>query len=442
MRPFLSVSTALAWALSWSLVAVSFAKPVGDSKTLVLLDDLANRSEYSIFLDSLTARGHRLFVHTVAQISTTVPLLVYGDLAFSHVVILASKVSTFGGTVGVGGLIDYVNAGGNVLLAASSELSEVVRDFAYEFSVDFDESGTSVFDHFNSIHDSPSQIISSSFTNKTNFILSESTRQGPPVVFQGVGHKVTGKNILTFPILTASHSAYSYDSKDTDPLLGGPLLGETISLASAFQARNNARVVFVGSTSLFSNKYAKLKVPFKNSQSICGNAAFSADISKWVFQEKSVVQITNTKHHRVNETDQHGIYRIKDEMIYSATIKVWSGDAWEPFVAKDIQFEAVMLDPYIRKTMNESDGVYVARFTLPDQYGVFSFKLNYQRHGLSYISASETVQVRPFRHNQFPRFLVVAYPYYANIFSLMVAFFLFSAVFLFNKEVRPKTKTL
>ena len=43
------------------------------------------------------------------------------------------------------------------------------------------------------------------------------------------------------------------------------------------------------------------------------------------------------------------------------------------------------------------------------------------------------VSVRPFRHNEFERFLTAAYPYYASVLSTMAAFFVFSLVFLYHK---------
>ena len=43
------------------------------------------------------------------------------------------------------------------------------------------------------------------------------------------------------------------------------------------------------------------------------------------------------------------------------------------------------------------------------------------------------VSVRPYRHNEFERFLVAAYPYYMSVFSTMAAFFVFGIVFLYHK---------
>ena len=48
-------------------------------------------------------------------------------------------------------------------------------------------------------------------------------------------------------------------------------------------------------------------------------------------------------------------------------------------------------------------------------------------------AACMQVSVRPFRHNEFERFLVAAYPYYSSVFSTMAAFFLFGFAFLYHK---------
>lgn len=127
--------------------------------------------------------------------------------------------------------------------------------------------------------------------------------------------------------------------------------------------------------------------------------------------------------------------------MYTLALEELRGDRWEPFTPVDVQFEAVMLDPYIRKTMSVEGDLLVAKFKLPDHYGVYTFKVDYKRHGLTTVSNSETIQVRPYRHDQYPRFLVVARPYYANLFSLMAAFFAFTVVFLFHKSSVKKVKT-
>ena len=41
--------------------------------------------------------------------------------------------------------------------------------------------------------------------------------------------------------------------------------------------------------------------------------------------------------------------------------------------------------------------------------------------------------MRPFRHDEYERFLVAAYPYYAASLSTAAAFFLLGLVFLYGK---------
>lgn len=94
-----------------------------------------------------------------------------------------------------------------------------------------------------------------------------------------------------------------------------------------------------------------------------------------------------------------------------------------------------MLDPYIRTTLKQvasinGAGRFEVNLRLPDVYGVFTFKVNYKRSGLSYILAEDQVSIRPFRHNEYPRFLTAAYPYYASTGSMIVGFLVFCAVWL------------
>jgi oligosaccharyltransferase complex subunit beta len=46
-----------------------------------------------------------------------------------------------------------------------------------------------------------------------------------------------------------------------------------------------------------------------------GNFQFIKDLALWITQEKSVFKLDNPRHHFRNGTTQHGIYRIKDELV-------------------------------------------------------------------------------------------------------------------------------
>ena len=84
--------------------------------------------------------------------------------------------------------------------------------------------------------------------------------------------------------------------------------------------------------------------------------------------------------------------------------------------------------------MINKNGVLTAKFKIPDVYGVFKFKVDYRRLGLTSVSTVTQVSVHPLQHNQYERFIPSAYPYYASSFSMMAGVFVFAFAFLYSKE--------
>ena len=78
-------------------------------------------------------------------------------------------------------------------------------------------------------------------------------------------------------------------------------------------------------------------------------------------------------------------------------------------------------------------GTFSTSIHVPDVYGVFKLVVDYQKAGYSSIELQEEVPVRPFKHNEFERFLTAAYPFYASAASTMAAFLAFGFAFLYQK---------
>ena len=68
---------------------------------------------------------------------------------FHTVLHFLNPVSEFGGSIDVPGITNFIDGGGNVLVAADSHIGDTIRDLASECGVEFDEEGTSVIDHLN-----------------------------------------------------------------------------------------------------------------------------------------------------------------------------------------------------------------------------------------------------------------------------------------------------
>jgi len=261
--------------------------------------------------------------------------------------------------------------------------------------------------------------------------------KGPsaPVLFRGIGHASTDGTRLVTKILTAGEGAYSGElgKKVTEYPQSA---GRDTLLVTAVQARNNARAVFSGSLELFSDRFFSASVEVSGKKyAKSGNEELAVEISKWLFQERGRLRASNLTHHNQGGALNPAAYRVTDKVSFAVSIEEFDGASqqWVPFVAKDVQLEFVMIDPYIRTTLNtDGKGVYSASLVLPDVYGVFKLRVNYFKKGYSNIELSQQVSVHPFRHNEFERFIDVAYPYYLSAFSVFVAFGIFGILFLYS----------
>jgi len=169
-----------------------------------------------------------------------------------------------------------------------------------------------------------------------------------------------------------------------------------------------------------------------------GNEDLCVELSKWVFQERGRLRARELKHKLAKGGPFNPLqYRIKDEVTFSVILEEYklSEQAWVPFTADNVQLELVMIDPYIRNTLkHDGKGTYTATFALPDVYGVFKFRINYHKKGYSNLELAQQVSVHPYRHNEFERFLPVAFPYYTSAFTVFAAFFIFGVVFLYQRD--------
>ena len=129
-------------------------------------------------------------------------------------------------------------------------------------------------------------------------------------------------------------------------------------------------------------------------------------------------------------------YRIKDEIVFEVDIHEKRPDgSLTPFKASDIQLEFIRLDPYHRVFLKQegSSAAYKADLSVPDTLGIYKFKILHKRYGYSYLDEETVVSVIQFRHDEYPRFLNIAMPYYANVFLMMAEGFIFIVFFLYSE---------
>lgn len=406
----------------------------------------------------------------------------YGVRTFDNLVIFSPQKKL--GTLSKADLLHFVESGGNILLAArcvsvsllprlpslslslhtlspslySTKLTKAQREFALECGVEFEKKGNLVMDHARPIadaHDIYNAVIAATdFVDSTRVVGAAAASQ-KPVAFTGIGMTLEPSNVLGFHALVAPATAYSANPVKviTPKVIESDLLfGNEIGLVTAVQARNNARLVFAGSLDLFADKFV--------SDDAFANALFVDAISQWAFQERGVLRATNVQHRRADGSrpdkmlkdsqrpDQpltlfpdaeiardSLVYRVKDNLTYSLDLHELHDGVWVPFQAADVQLEFVMLDPHVRKTLSHDNaGHFTVTFEAPDAYGIFLFRVMYRRLGLSTVLESTQVSLRPFKHDEYERFIPAAYPYYVSAFSMMAGVFVFTLFFLFYHE--------
>ncbi|KAG7269539.1 hypothetical protein CRUP_025263 [Coryphaenoides rupestris] len=380
----------------------------GDGRTLVLLDNMNIRDTHSLFFRSLADRGFDLSFKTADDPSLS--LIKYGQFLYEHLIIFAPSVEDFGGNINVETITSFIDGGGNVLVAANSDIGDPLRELGSECGIEFDEEKTA---HTVIVAD-PENLL------KAPTIVGTPTNK--PILFKGVGMVADPENPLVLDILTGSSTSYSFFPDR--PIAQYPhAVGKNTLLIAGLQARNNARVVFSGSMLFFSDAFfnSAVQKATPGSQRMheeTGNMELAEALSRWVFKEAGVLRVGAVTHRKVGESTPPAAYTITDLVEYSVVIEMLSEGRWVPFNGDDIQLEFVRIDPFVRTYLKKKGVKYSVQFTLPDVYGVFQFK----------------VSVRPLQHTQYDRFIPSAYPYYASVFSMMGGLFFFSIVFLHMKE--------
>ncbi|KAK6087758.1 dolichyl-diphosphooligosaccharide-protein glycosyltransferase 48kD subunit [Seiridium cupressi] len=454
MRSFISFLLLL-------LAAVAQAISSSGERLLVVLDDVAEKASYSKFFGDLEARGFQITYETPK--SETLNLFRLGEREYDHLLFLPTKVKGLGPNLTPSAIVQFIDAKGNVLVALSSSKPAPTSIVSALLELDIhlppDRSGL-VVDHFNfdissaaEKHDVVLLPAPGALRPDVQDFFSPDAPADKLLAFPaGVGQTL-GSGPLLAPILRAPSTAYSYDPKEqaesVDDLFAS---GKQLSLVTTFQARNSARVTVVGSADMLTDKWfdAKVKKNGQKSSVSTLNREFAKRVSGWTFAEIGVLRVNWVEHH-LNEPGQSnqsnpGIYRIKNDVTYSISLSEYVWDTWTAFsvLEKDaLQLEFSMLSPFHRLPLklvhiSSESSAYSADFKLPDQHGIFNFKVNHKRPFYTNVEEKNTVSVRHFAHDEWPRSFVIsgAWPWISGIGATVIGWVAFVAVWLYSKPVQ------
>ncbi|EIW68966.1 oligosaccharyltransferase complex subunit beta [Tremella mesenterica] len=452
--------------VAFCLLGDVLARSATGDRVLVVLEPHSDKGDYSKFWASLTDRGFDLTFKKPNDDS--VELVKFGEPQYDHLIMFAPSAKSFSPSLSPKTIIEAQYTHLNTLYLLSPFLSDRTRETMREYDLEFIEPNSVLLDAFSHPPSQPESIVvlPPNTCLVPTPILAETTLSGGPIVYPSGTVHTAGLNPFLIDVLHATKTAYVGEEQNLDAdesavedTLGGktskgPLFsGKRAMLVSALQTRDNVRIGFVGSGQMFSDKYWGTSVESITGQLVeTGNAAFAEDFTKWIFQERGVVKVISTAHHRQSENQPREQYTKKDDLVYSVTLaEYYTTDnqtaAWGPVHLEDLQLEFTMLDPHIRTALIEDTSVtpemgttYTAKFKAPDRHGVFKFMVEYFRPGLSCIVTTSMASVVPLRHDEHPRFIVGAWPFYTAPISISFAFLLFCGLWVMLGEDDKKGK--
>ena len=234
-------------------------------------------------------------------------------------------------------LLDYTNAGGNILLGLSSDSGtpSAISSLLLEFDISLSPDKSSVVvDHFNYDTVSAAEKHDTLLVSRpgplrpdvANFFGGEGLLALPKAVGQTLGHA----SPLLSPILKAPSTAYAYNPKEEGESVEELFAtGSQLALVSAMQARNSARFTVLGSLEMLQDKWfeASVKPPSGKSNTKIVNQAFARQLTEWAFKEVGVLKVFGIQHQEVTSTNKPiansttigelnpEIYRIKNDVV-------------------------------------------------------------------------------------------------------------------------------
>lgn len=393
-------------------------------QTLIIVDKTNSiatfKQSHSKFIKLVQELGHQVDVKSADD--AALKLSKYNEFLYDNILLFCPQLDVFRGSVTVKDILEFIDTGHNVLLAGSHAPGSITTELAGEVGFEFKES-------------SVKREYTNTKLNPIYHIVGDESKYKTSFSYSGTPMKML-KNELSLEVLTNNAPVDDIRPSSSSKYVLNVLIG-------AMQARNNARVLVSGSVDFYSDK------AFGSSTS--SNNQLTNELMRWLLKEKSLLRFGNVQHTKLNvdpspstdiatQTHFEG-YTIMDDIEYKIKIEIYENGKWIPYKADDVQFEFVRIDPFVRQTMPvQSDGTYLAKFKVPDVYGVYKMEVDYKKEGLTYLFSSTQVSVRPLRHNEYERFIYSAYPYYLSAFLMIAYLYIFSFVYLYQKKETKKDK--
>lgn len=450
----ISISLLKKFVIFYSLFAFALAKSV------LFLHDFEEDelNNYTVFTDYLNEDND--YDVTLVNIKETSVNVLSGDKQTNlfDELIFAPFTSTKIKGLTEKNIMQFYENGGNLLIVGSPSQSNnnPIRKFLNSIGI-YPSPKNYITEDYEA--DNKSALLFQDSKLFLNDYIFDNSLKNKAVAFERSSSSLIDTNEMIFPII--AQSDYMKSSYEENVWA----LSNQGFLAVAFQNLKNNRISWIGTDSIFKNdKIFELD-----------NYEFVKSVTKWTFQEKSMLKVTDFSHYQVAEKTNHYLnevsylmeesteeytltfeeepYKVKDTVVVDLYVELLDdvdkagNEVYKSFEADDIQFELRMIDPYYRinlsKDEHDSTRFSTGKFDLPDQFGIFTFAVKYCRKGLSYIDVKDIKAIRHFAHSEYPRSYEIrnSWVYLCTIGSVISIWFVFVILFIVTSK-RVKTQTV
>ncbi|QPG75472.1 hypothetical protein FOA43_002827 [Brettanomyces nanus] len=448
---FLYVAFAL--VSSVQAVVVSRSPYAITNKTLVLYDDNLEEqsfsSQYSSFLKLIESNG---FEAVVKQADSSADITLFdrfGNRLYDNVLVFPAKARSLSKSINQGILEQFAKKGGNFLFVSSNKGTQTDSSLFLNQLGIYPSPKKYKFIDYHNANTEQSLVDSIQKPIFLNDVIVPIDVEVDQLAYKDGSVSILNNNEFLIPLLKASDSSVTYD------IDRGYISSESTwhsgsqgFLMAGSQALNNARTLWIGSESILSNSDI--------------NEQLVDSLLKWVFQIDGIIKAEFFNHTKVDrEGNELNVtrndkslaengpdYKVKDFCKFEIGISQWNGHQWVPYNSSDVQLEFSMLDPYYRLTLDFQEvreaAVYGTIFQIPDQHGMFTFRVDYKRPGLSFIDESTVVPVRHLANDEYPRSWEItnSWVYVTSFFAVVAAWLLFVFFYILsaNKPVESQEK--
>jgi oligosaccharyltransferase complex subunit beta len=291
------------------------------------------KHEFLLIESSQIARGFTLTFSSPK--SDTLSLFRHGALAFDHLILTPPKSKGYGPSLTPKALLDFTNAGGNILLTLSADAGtpSAITSLLLELDIHLSpDRNAVVVDHFSydavSAPEQHDTLLLSRPKPLREDVKSFFAGDGLLAVPRAVGQALGNASPLLMPILSAGPTSYSYNSKEGGEDVEDPFAtGAQIGVVSAMQARNSARFTVLGSLEMLADRWFDAEVKSVGGKAVkTANREFARQVTEWTFKEVGVLRVNGVSHWEVDGDSAPGnttrigevnpsIYRIKNDVV-------------------------------------------------------------------------------------------------------------------------------